>query len=31
MKIDGYFYKPIDLRYVGIVRGRPAAESVHVS
>ena len=24
MKIDGHFYKPIDLRYVGIVRRRPA-------
>ena len=28
MKIDGHFSKPIDLRYVGTVRRRPAAESV---
>ena len=31
IKIDGQFYRPIDLRYGGIVRRRSAADSVHVS
>ena len=31
MKINGHFYRPIDLRYGGIVRRRSAADSVNVS